>query len=938
MNIHSLPRKLDFVQDLLSQHSLSILGITETDLKEERHSDAVVTIPDFTFERRDADQQLHKGVIVYIHHAITNCVKRRLDLETPSVECIWLEIRPCSQKPLLAGFLYRNPRNKIDYDHKWCDDFMQMMIKVNSCRLNLILLGDFNVDLLKDQTEWISTTNTLGLNQLIKSPTRIEKRGSLITQTLIDHIYTNNSVIIHDSFASDICMSDHKPVICTWSCKLPQRETKGHKYLWYRCAKKFNEDDFCADLCLANLEHVVLDSSTADNAATAWSASFLSIVDKHFPLRKKRIRNQPTPNWLTQEIKEAMRVRDTLKKNKQFEAYKKQRNKVTDMLRKSKCAYYEKTVKDSKNMSQVWHAVNVLSNKKQSQANKSNFKFSPNDVNTYFISVTDTILGSSTNTSYCLDEATKSHIKDFCSSKLTNLDSFTIPFLTVREVIRLVSNISNKKTMGTDTLNARIIKCALPCIAVSLTHLYNRCIEEHIFPSVFKEAMVIPLPKCKKPSTLDDFRPISILPILSKPLEKHVHNNLLYYLESKQLFHEYQSGFRPNHSCHTALIRLCNSWLEKINDHEMIGTLFLDLRKAFNCVSHRILLEKLHMYCQSDDAVRFFTSYLSSRTQRTLINGSLSSSGELKCGVPQGSILGPLLFCIFINDLPLFLRHKAEVTLDLFADDSTLSTSSKNILTIQQTLQNSIDDVSRWCNSNKMALNHLKSKSMVITTRQKHQLQPLSLQLSIGSNTIQQVKVHRVLGCIIDETMSFHPHIDSVLKTVSRNLYLMSRLWHYVSTEALLAFFYGHCLSHINYASTVWCNADENYLNKLNRLHKRAIKIMNRTPNTSTTEKYKLLKILTLKDQFKYNTCKMVFKQSHELVPTYLHKLLPRQNPRTLDYAKPSRTYRLDITQAGFIYSSVSIWNALPRHCKSCRTFGTFRKAVHLHYLTHLSI
>ena len=939
VNIHSLPKKLDSIIDLISHHSISVLGITETGLNHERHSDELVTLPEFTCERRDSTHKLHKGVIVYIHCAIGHCVKRRLDLEVTNVECVWIEIRQFSQRPVLVGFLYRNPRHKIDYDQSWCDDFLHMMTKVSSCRLNLILLGDFNIDLLKVQEEWIANTTALGLTQLIKTPTRVEKRGPLITQSLIDHIYTNSPDLIHNIFASDIGVSDHKPIICTWSCKLPPNGLKCHKYMWYHSSNKFDEDDFCADLCLANLDHLVLNSSTADNAASAWSAAFLAIVDKHFPLRKQRIKNQPAPNWLTPEIKEAMRMRDKLKKNKRFEEYKKQRNKVTDLLRKSKREYYERTVKDSKNMSQVWQAVNVLSNKKQLRTSKSPLQFTPDEANSYFVSVADTIHGTSAQTlPCCLDDTIKSNIKDFCSSKLNNSDSFTIPFLSVHDVVRLISKINNKKTMGPDTLNAKIIKYALPCISVSLTILYNRCLEEQTFPSVFKEALVIPLPKGKKPSSLDDFRPISILPILSKPLEKHLHNHLLSYMESKHLFHEYQSGFRPNHSCHTALIRMCNSWLENINDHEITGTLFLDLRKAFNCVNHEILLEKLTLYLQNNNVVHFFASYLSNRSQKTIINGSLSSAGYLKCGVPQGSILGPLLFSIYINDLPLFLRHKAEVPVDLFADDCTLSARGKAITSIQQVLQDSINDVSNWCSSNAMMLNHSKSKSMVISTRQKHQLQPLQLKLNIGLDTIEQVKVHRVLGCLIDETMSFHPHIDSILKTMSRNIYLMSRLWHFVSTEALLAFFYGHCMSHINYASTIWCNTDENYINKLNRLHKRAVKILFRAPNMTTIEKYKHLKVLALKDQFRYNACKMVFRQSHQLVPMYLQKLLPHKNPRTLVYTKPTGTSRLNITQAGFTFSGVSAWNDLPHQCKSCNTLGTFKKAVHKHYLNQLSL
>ena len=791
VNIASLPNKIDYVHHFLLEHSVSILGITESCLMEGKHNEASITIPNYKPFRRDANFPLHKGICTYIRNDLVHCVKRRPDLEIPSVECMWWEVPSCPNKVLL-GFMYRNPKHKLEYDEAWCDDFVQMMMKVSSGPSTTVLMGDFNINLMINQTEWIATTETFGLHQLINIPTRVEKRKDKITRTLIDHIYTNNPNDISKSFVSDICLSDHKPIICTWSGRIQKYQpSMEHTYVMYRSVKHFNEDKFCDDLCQAELDHLVLNSPDAESASSAWVTAFVSIVDKHFPLRKRRVKSIGLPDWLTPEIKEAMRKRDQLKKDKRRDDYKKQRNKVNDMITKSKIAFSNKIVTDSKDISQVWRAMNELSHVKRTKKSPGpNIKFSPEEANVHFLSAIDKILGSGSHFADCPTESTSDNLlPSYCKSKLKPTDSFKIPFLSVTDVIRLITKLNNKTTMGSDGLNSKILKTALPCIAVSVTILYNRCIEEHMFPSVFKEGKVIPLPKCRDASSLNDFRLISILPILSKPLEKHIHQHLLKYMEDNHLFYEYQSGFRPHHSCHTALIRLCNSWLEAINNHEVVGAVFLDLRKAFDLVDHNLLTGKLAHYFQDVDSVRFFGSYLSNRSQKTYINGSFSTPGYVKCGVPQGSILGPLLFCIFINDLPLHIKNKAEVNLDLFADDSSLSARNKDLQTVQHTLQNSLTDVSSWCKNNKMALNPQKSKSMVVATRQKHQLCPLTLTLTIGSESIEQVNVHRVLGVLIDDKFSWHDHIDSVLKRVSRNLFLLNKLSHCVNKEALKAFF-----------------------------------------------------------------------------------------------------------------------------------------------------
>jgi hypothetical protein len=691
----------------------------------------------------------------------------------------------------------------------------------------------------------------------------------------------------------------------------------------YRNFNNFDQSAFLHDLSYVDFSTIMM-CTDANEAAELFTNALVSVLNRHAPVRRKRVKHASMPSWMTTEIRDAMTLRDRLRKDKKIEEYKTQRNKVSELVRKAKKSLFQKLVaNENKNVSRVWSAMNEFTNKSRSNRKPNPIPFSADKLNNHFASLAGSLLDSNSSTSTpCF--ATPANLERFCAERLLPSDSFEITQLAVHEVGKLVTQLSNKKSMDIFYLNASIIKMSLPYIVEVLTYIYNLSIVQNIFPSVFKQARVIPLPKCDDTSNLDNLRPISILPVLSKPLEKHIHKQLMKHVESKTLLHRFQSGFRFKHSCQTALTRLCDTWLDAINNHNMVGAVFLDLRKAFDLVSHDILLHKLNLYFQNNSSLELFDSYLNNRSQVVYHNGTLSAPKRVLCGVPQGSILGPVLFCLFINDLPLAIND-TNSSLDLFADDSTLHSQGRETEHIRNSLQRSLSDIESWCHLNKMILHPKKSKSMLITTRQKQQRKPLTLTLTLASKHIEQVNEHRVLGIVIDDQLSWKSHINVLSKKISRNLYLLNKLRPLVTSDGLKSFFFAHCMSHMNFASNIWCNASEVHIKKINSLHKRGIKILCTQPDLSTLEKYDKLHLLTLDKQFIFNTALLMFKVTNAGAPAYLNTFFhkPCSEHRLQNYRLPLP--RIDLFKTSLAFWGSSMWNSLPLACKSAPSISAFK-------------
>ena len=915
LNVCHLRNKIDDISVLLNSHQdkVHIFGVSETRLDADI-DDSHVSINNYSIVRKDAQQRFgHTGLLVYIHDSIRHFVKRRDDLETDNLEAIWLEF--CQKKAASAYVcsLYRNPASTSER----MSDFMNMMDKIpDGC--DVILLGDFNFDLFNIQNSWMTVIAMLGLSQLITDFTRVTNK----TQTLIDHIYTNNAVKVVNPTVIQSSISDHYVIFCTYHTKLPKQPKNSHDFVQYRSFKNFNETLFLHDISCSPF-NIIYETLDPDKAFDLLHMLLTVVIDKHAPLRTKRVKHSDLPPWITAELVSTMILRDNFKRNKDDENYKKTKNQVSRMVDKAKEAYFEKLIEDNKDTATLWRAINTFTKKSNKKASLST-SISPDEFNQHFLSVSQRVL-SPDQIEIGKRFVCPEKLLQFCKER-TNNTKFEIPLLSVYEVGKLINSLGNKKSMGPENIPAFFLQLALPYIVEPLTYIYNLCIENNIFPAAMKVAKVIPLPKDKDKSNPDNFRPISLLPLLSKPLERHIQKHLYNYLNENSLLHMNQSGFRPKHSCQTSLISLCDSWLSSINKSQIVGSLFLDLRKAFDLVNHSILLQKLSLYLPCSSFVKFIQSFLENRFQFVYLNKNKSPKGIVKTGVPQGSVLGPLLFIIYINDLPLHLS--SELSSNLFADDASMHVASENIADVNLSLQEGLDSVGDWCSKNCMSLHPDKTKSMVITTRQKHQRAPLLLSLSLGTNTIQQVNEHKVLGLTLDSELNWHSHLNSLAKRLSRNVYLLSRLKKYATKDALKLFFEAHINSFVNYVSTLWDNCSGEYMKRINSIHRRAIKLLLPNANTSTDDKFKILNILPLEKQLFFNKAVITHKIYYDKAPPYLSSLLKKAPLRYGSTKLILPLPRIDLFKGSISYSGSAIWNVLPNHLKLITSTPTFKKQL----------
>ena len=490
------------------------------------------------------------------------------------------------------------------------------------------------------------------------------------------------------------------------------------------------------------------------------------------------------------------------------------------------------------------------------------------------------------------------------------VNSIFLSEVTANEISQILGSLKNGAA-GYDEINACLLKLVSPFIAEPLMYLCNQSLSEGLFPMELKLANVIPLYKSDDSFVFNNYRPVSLLCVLSKVFEKVMYNRLLEFLETYKILTNSQFGFRKSHSTYMALMTLMDRLITSLENDEHVIGIFLDFSKAFDTVDHAILLKKMSHYGIRGNALKWFESYLSNRKQYVTYNGISSVTKTVKCGVPQGSILGPLLFLIYINDLCSVCKHTFPI---LFADDTNLFSSGKEIKTLETNINNELSHISIWLKVNKLSLNIKKTHYMIFRKRKKDSL---NVKLSIDGELINEVDKTKFLGVLIDNKLTWKQHIAYVSGKIARGIGMLIKARQYLNKQGLISLYYSFIYPYLTYCNHIWGSTYKTSLKRLTTLQNKAVKIIAHARwRASCDPIYKHLNIMKLAHINTYLIGRFMFRIFIGKVPESLTSLFKKNSDYHSYSTRIADLYhvpcvKLDLSKTGIKYRGTSIWNLI---------------------------
>ena len=713
----------------------------------------------------------------------------------------------------------------------------------------------------------------------------------------------------------------------------------------YRSFKNFSTENFERSL-QSRLPYVGPGVFSELNSAIKVS------LDENAPIKTRFLRGNNKP-YMNQQVRKAIMKRSALKNKANrskseidYKAYKKQRNFVVNLNKKSKKDFFTRVSNDSHKKS-MW---NLYKNVFPSKSGGSNEKITldhnghiindektiANVFNIHFVNIVKSLdlpQWKPKSTIKLTDDRLNNILIKYASHPSVHFikcnlripeKSFCFEYATENEVKNIIYSLDAKKSTS-GFIPLWIIKDFQHILIRPLTECINICLSTGCFPDDLKLAEVIPV--YKKDDNLDksNYRPISILPSISKIYERVLFNRINGYFET--IFSNALCGFRCNHSTQHALLRLLQNWHKTLDTSKMVGTVLMDLSKAFDSLPHDLLLAKLSAYGFTSKSILLIGSYLSNRKQRTKVGSEISLWLDVIIGVPQGSVLGPLLFNIFINDL-MYIPQFSKIC--NFADDNTIYCSGSNIVHLNKTLLSEVELFIKWFENNQLVANPDKFQLMYLGYNLNN-VDTLP-EIKLSNVVIKPKNSVKLLGVILDNKLNFKEHIDNICKIASRNTNCLARIRNFIDVKHSRLLYNAYIKSAFGYAPMIWMFCQKTSYKKIESVQKRALRLVFSEPEKPFKEILETYNENTVHCMHLVLLATEIFKMFLMLNPSFMSDLFLHkevcynlQNSNLLKIPQAnSSTYG---THSVF-FQGCMFWNSLPDNLKNLKSIALFKKGL----------
>ena len=925
--------KVDEIQNRLClENEFDIICLSETWLKPQTDV-AKLHIPGYCFIHRPRHSH-GGGVAMYYRETLP--IQRRQDLEHPNLEILWQQL-PGKGGHIFIGVCYSPPGRNMQQADTFIDNLTECIgHAMDKNPVAIYLLGDFNDqcrtwhgshDKSELKYKLHDSINSLGLYQLVTEPTHFTSHSA----NLLDLIITDApGYTIDVGTLPPICTSHH----CVTYCAVSISVDVGHSYnkdIWL-----YDEADWVglnAALEMSNLFENVHSFTDINHILHHWMDNFRKLLETYIPHKTITVHPKDKP-WINSHIKQCIRNRDRL-----FKRYKRTR-KVDHYWTYQAAKYHARSEMDTAKQLHRDKLTNQLANpkisskeywkiKKQLIGGKIVHGIPPINVGGNLTS--DDMTKANAFTQYFASQSQAPRVQHEIKQMQNIFQSkLQVPQITVEEVQKILLSLNIGKANGPDNISNTILKHTARTVASSITAIINYSLSIGNFPDDWKIANITPIFKKGDKQNVQNYRPVSLLSNIGKVMERAVYKKLCEHCEANGILTWRNAGFKKNEGTINQLLYLNHTIYNNLNNGKDTAMIFLDASKAFDRIWHKGLLWKLKKIGVCDNLCEWFNSYLKDRKIRTVVHGKSSDWYKISAGVPQGSILGQLLFLIYVNDIVEDI--KCEIL--LYADDTSLicSFDKDNMSESFQKLNGDLSTLTNWAYEWHMDFNAAKSEYVIFSNKKNINYPALSMD----NQNLERVKEHTHLGLTLDETMNWDSHISKVTNKATKRISTLWKLNEVLPRRCLENYYFHFVRPILEYACICFDNCSKAASNRLESVQRKAAiactRAYQRTSHVSLLSELAWPTLAIRRQVYKLST---MYKIINNNTPNYIKSLIPQQRGQTVishilrnELQITIPRCRLKSFSTSFIPDTIRMWNETNNDLKTSRSLPSFKNAL----------